>query len=302
MDKEEIVAAGAPAGGNETISTGQETQDLIIPENWDQTTRDYLGTLSDPIAKKTYFDRAKDLEDRYGQKNDSFAKERKAFEDERGEWQKSRAEVEVWDDFVKGLSANQRDSIKESYGSIAGYLAHLRDLDQMAETDQDGFVATILQSYGITAENAAEKIAELLGGNAGIRIDTKKQMTDLEKRVEEKITREFNQRKAEAEFHQFVNATDATGAPLYPYFEQVRSDMAVLLGAYKNEPLDKLYDRAVRMRPELTAAASNAAALEKDAAKKAVATGIPESKISGSPAKAKESSTDFFLNQLKNHK
>jgi len=60
------------------------------------------------------------------------------------------------------------------------------------------------------------------------------------------------------ELQQFQSATDATGNPLYPHYEEVKLDMAQLLEAGRAQDLKTAYTKAVRMNDELWQAEQDA--------------------------------------------
>lgn len=268
---------GGQASGSEQIgndSTG--ITDLKIPENWDSGVREYLGSLTDIKGKTAFYNRVKELEDKHNQKLSSFAEERKAYEAEKAKWQSSRAEVEQWDEFVKALTPAQRESMAANgNGSFSGYMRYLSELDAMASTNPDEFITRLLKGYGITADNAAEKIAALFTGNAGMNVDFESRIADVERKAEERVQREFAEREAKQMYNDFINAKDEKGNPAHPHFEQLKGEMATLLKAYPDITLKELYQKAILFHPELTQVQEvKADAIKEKAEKKSLAAGL----------------------------
>lgn len=61
------------------------------------------------------------------------------------------------------------------------------------------------------------------------------------------------QQAARSEYDAFRNATDESGEPRYPYFEELRSDMAHLMRTGYASNLSEAYDKAQRVRPDIWA-------------------------------------------------
>ena len=303
MDEEVVVAeAGAPEVGNEAQTSESDVQELSIPDNWDSGIKEYLGTLTDIKAKQAYFNRVKDLETRYNTKTEEFANRSKAeraeIEKERQEWQRTRAVETHWDKWSKSLSPEKIQTIRDSYGSEAAYISRLHELNEMAENNPEEFALRIVQGIG-----GLEKIQELMNGNVGTKVTSEQSIKDVEKRILEQIEARENQKRAQEEYNAFINTKDEVGNSKYPHFEQVRSTMAKLLQIYPDSSLPELYDRAVKLTPELANLQidpQKAVETAKEVVqKKATATGIPQKATSGVANTKKESSAEFFSRMIK---
>lgn len=73
------------------------------------------------------------------------------------------------------------------------------------------------------------------------------QQPDVGALVQEK----FTEMAAKNDLQQFEAAKDASGNPLYPHYEAVRSDMALLLESGKAPDLKSAYEKAIRMNDDI---------------------------------------------------
>lgn len=65
------------------------------------------------------------------------------------------------------------------------------------------------------------------------------------------VKQEFSAARNQEAINQFQAAKDAAGNPLYPHFETVKPDMALLLEAGKAQDLKSAYEKALRLHDDL---------------------------------------------------
>ena len=107
------------------------------------------------------------------------------------------------------------------------------------------------------------------------------------------VRQELSAARTQEAIEQFEAARDAAGQPLYPHFQTVKGDMALLLDAGKAQDLKSAYSMALRLHDDLFAAeqaakqkADEAARLEASRKAVAVAKGSAVSVKSATPASA----------------
>ena len=105
------------------------------------------------------------------------------------------------------------------------------------------------------------------------------------------IEKKWSEIQTKKTIEDFTAAQDASGHPLYPHFETVKADMALLLDAGKARDLKTAYDMSLRLHDDLFAAqqaeksrASEASRLEAQRKAVAVAKGSAVSVRSATPA------------------
>ena len=107
------------------------------------------------------------------------------------------------------------------------------------------------------------------------------------------VKQELSAARTQDAIEQFEAARDAAGQPLYPHFQTVKADMALLLDAGKAQDLKSAYSMALRLHDDLFAAqqadkqkADEAARLEAQRKAVAAAKGSAVSVKSATPASA----------------
>ena len=107
------------------------------------------------------------------------------------------------------------------------------------------------------------------------------------------VKQELSAARTQDAIEQFEAAKDGAGNPLYPHFQTVKSDMALLLDAGKAQDLKSAYSMALRLHDDLFAAeqeakskATEAARLEASRKAVAAAKGSAVSVKSATPASA----------------
>lgn len=107
------------------------------------------------------------------------------------------------------------------------------------------------------------------------------------------VRQELSAARTQDAIEQFEAAKDAAGQPMYPHFQTVKADMALLLDAGKAQDLKSAYSMALRLHDDLWAAeqaakgkADEAARLEASRKAVAVAKGSAVSVKSATPASA----------------
>ena len=119
------------------------------------------------------------------------------------------------------------------------------------------------------------------------------------------VRQEMSAARTADAIEQFEAAKDAAGQPLYPHFQTVKADMALLLDAGKAQDLKSAYSMALRLHDDLFAAeqaakgkADEAARLDAQRKAVAVAKGSAVSVKSATPASAGSAPKKGIRSQL----
>ena len=119
------------------------------------------------------------------------------------------------------------------------------------------------------------------------------------------VRKELSAAKTQDAIEQFQAAKDSAGNPLYPHFEMVKPDMALLLEAGKAQDLKSAYDKALRLHDDLWQAeqdakrkADEASRLEANRKAVAAAKGSAVSVKSATPASAGSAPKKGIRSQL----
>lgn len=212
---------------------GQSAPALAAPAHWSAERRE-LFAQADPAIQKAWLDRETEYERGIQQKAQEAAQYRQAIEPVRQMIQ------------LRGMTETQWIQ------QMAAYTTAL-------EQDAAGVIRAVAQQYGVDLGNlnpaqasdddefADPQVKELRGQLAAIqrRLDESQQAAQRE-------TASAQARMIE----QFRDEKGADGSPTHPHFDAVLDDIMVLAQGYRSAgrqipPLADLYDRAVRMRPDL---------------------------------------------------
>lgn len=105
------------------------------------------------------------------------------------------------------------------------------------------------------------------------------------------VREELQAHEVGRQLREFVESKDASGSPLYPHYEAVKDDMAVLLESGRAEDLKGAYDKAIRLHDDIwqahqqaTAAADAKKAAEAKKAAVARARSSAVSVVSSTPS------------------
>jgi hypothetical protein len=243
-DSMEGSSEGAPEGTViDDLPEGGEVEEIELqdvpeapamqaPAHWSAERRE-LFAQADPAIQKAWIDREQEYERGIQQKAQEAAQYRQAIEP------------------VKQLIQLRGMTETAWIQQMAAYTTAL-------EQDPAGVIRAVAQQYGVELGN--------LGGNTTESDEfvdpqvkeLREQLLSLQRRIDEsQQAAQQSQTSAQAQMiEQFRDQKDASGNPAHPHFDVVMDDIMVLAHGYRNAgrqipPLAELYDRAVRMRPEL---------------------------------------------------
>lgn len=242
-------ALDAEANDVAPITPDEELVEGLVPhENWDDARTTAFNNLGEnEEAKQIYMDSFKSLEKGFQKKFDGLATDHKEYEQIVGLM--SPFEVEL---NSQGMSRYQ--GIQRLVGA-----------QQMLQNNPTQGLSQLVQQFGgQQAKAIVQELAQQYGITEAANTESEAyidpEMKALQDRLDASEAREQqNLNNAQATQQQEVNnqvtlfmeAKDDTGNLLHPHFNKVEPVMAALMNQGINEPLDKLYQRAVRQDPDL---------------------------------------------------
>ena len=247
---------------DETV-TESETQEaepveeqIVIPDNWDQGLKDFIGGINDTAGKRAIVDKVTNLERGYNDKYQNLAKERQAYETEKKAFDENRALFDSYSAVDKGLDPEMKPQIIAQYGSVANYMNALHQMDIVASRDPVRFLQNYCANNGISAENLAE-ILQGQGYRQAQESVYQQQRTNDQEALKAQIMKELEAKQKEQMYQQqvlaFAQAKDENGNALHPLLndQSFVADMEKLQSVFSDKSLDELYKMAENLRPDL---------------------------------------------------
>lgn len=236
------------------------SEKLEAPARWTKEEKEEFEAL-DPGIQRILLNRNKGLEGAYTKQMQQIAQERqrytgieKAIAPHRQSWNGTG-----WDDAT-------------ALNNIMGYWQH-------ANRDPMGFIEQFAQARGLDlASHFAPSTEEILAylnqsgeagdiPQAGMHPDVARQMESLRNETQhlrqqlqqqqgyisntEQQRMQATRAAASRELDEFQAATDENGNPLHEFLDELRPDMAQLLGNGLAQDLKEAYDKAMWMRPDI---------------------------------------------------
>lgn len=220
--------------GGEAKEGSEQPAEIKAPAQWTKEEKEWF--YQQPIeAQRTIARRAADMEKHFHQRNQEFSTK----EQEYGAINEALAPLE------QGL---------QSAGiSKPDYVKRLVEADRRLSQDPVGAIKWLMQGYGVTPQHLSGQ------GNGGQRQPNPEYQALVQEIQRLKGTLgNFQQQQAAAEqqsamsaIEAFQNATDPSGNPKHPHFEQVREFMGQLIEAGRASDLETAYDMAVHADPNI---------------------------------------------------
>lgn len=151
-------------------------------------------------------------------------------------------------DALNNIIEPVRDAVTQTYGSLEGMVNHYIGLDKAAATDPAGLVRWFMQQRGLTPESvfgtqAAHSNEDANDPFAQFRKEISDLKAQLQNQGQESSQRELL-RQANVQIEQFSKD------PKYPYFNDLRSEIAGLMKSGQAQDLAEAYDKAVWLNPK----------------------------------------------------
>ena len=232
----------------------QDTQELTIPSNWEQPVQEFFKSdvfKGNAQAQKTFFDKFKSLDDGYQKKFNDLSKREKDFASQREAFKEQERFLNSYRDFENTIAEADRSKILSDFGGIPQYMARLYNLDKQFSNDPLGFIGGIMRQSGITLEMLQNGLNSPDYQQRQFQNQQAIQLGNMEKRLEELVSKRFNQNAFERDVLAFRNERDNEGNLLHPHLEQVADMMDLLMGQNPSITLQQAYDNACYAVPEV---------------------------------------------------
>lgn len=297
--------AEIPKSGDDKSSDANKP--IEPPARWTKEQKEEFAAL-DPQIQKILLSRNKGLEGDYTRKMGEIAQERQRYHRMESVLAPRR---ETWarqgmDDaqFINSLFSYW-DLAQRDAGAFIDQFARERGIDlaamyapspeqlaqyfggQQYNGDPDAQQPAVHPAVLAQLQSLAQQQQQLQSVIAG-------QQQTLAQRQQAESTAMVN--AAKSEMQQFAEAKNEHGEPLYPFFEDVRKDMAKLMQSGFADTLQDAYDRAVRIRPdvykqieesrEITRRREDESRRQEEAAKARRAGASVSSSLSSTPSRA----------------
>jgi hypothetical protein len=235
------------------------------PARWTKEEKEQFAAL-DPSIQKILLGRNKGLEADYTRKMGEIAQERQRFHQ------------------LEQVLGPRRDTWQRQGMNDAQFINSVMSYWDLAQRDPMSFIDTFARERGIDLAAAytptAEQIAAYFGGQTQAGGDPNgyaqannlppavmQQLNAMQQQQEqlrnvvmqqhqtltqrEQAERQAMNNAATSEIQQFMNAADENGSPLYPFFQDVRTDMVKLMQSGFAQTLHEAYEKAVHIRPDV---------------------------------------------------
>lgn len=288
-DAQSLKAEASPAADKQTPGGKQPDANAEAerkaPENWTEQDKKAFAALPQE-GKQIVLNIQKNLLSGWNKKMQQASQYKNAFEEVAG-----------------GLAPFTR-----RFKNMAEFTAHLHDVESFENEMKRNPVRTL----AVLAERAGVDLAALAGYQPNPAeeavLPIQHQMTALRQRLEELAAGHASQQQpahAETDAHaqeaqsiaNFAQVTDERGNPLHPYFDRVARLMGVIMLQEGHDDMQRAYDQAIELLPEVRAERRRAEQAQKqraeelEKAKRAAAlktrstpgTFVPEGKKRKSP-------------------
>ncbi len=270
----EVKPAATPASIPAAAKDSKDTKDaapaassdapkaIDPPARWTREEKEEFAAL-DPAVQRLLLGRNKGLEADYTKKMMEISSERKRFSGieavlapRRNQWAASGLDdaaalnhvMQYWDhaqrdpvDFIKTFAQQRGIDLASAFAPSPEQLAAMMSRAQGGAPGQPGAAQASLDPYYVPPA-VARDLAQL-------RKEVQTHGSFLNQRAQQE--HQAIVQAASSELKQFVSAKDEHGQSLYPFFEELRGDMKVLMESGRAETLEDAYDMASRMNKDV---------------------------------------------------
>ena len=238
----------------QTGNEAEQVQELTIPSNWEQPVQEFFKSdvfKGNPTAQKTFFDKFKSLDDGYQAKFRDLSKKEKDFASQRDAFKEQERFLNAYKDFENTIAQDDRNQILAQFGGMPQYMARLYNLDKQFSRDPLAFISGIMRDSGITLEMLQNGTNSPAWQQRQFQNQQAQQLGNMEKRLEEMVSRRLSQDAFERNVIAFANERDNEGNILHPHLQQVGDMMDLLMGQNPSLTLQQAYDNACYAVPEV---------------------------------------------------
>lgn len=266
---------GDQAEPNDADNADKPAGEIKAPASWSKEDKEAFYSLPDE-AQRVIARREHERERHFTQRNQEIAERGKQF------------------DALDKVLSPIRPRLEQHGVSEADYVGRLMRADAMLQRNPAEAIKALAQGAGVDLQQLVG--GQQADGYTDPTVDAiRRENAEMKQRLQslEGAWGGFSQRQAQeqqsalmGQIEAFASATDDSGNPKHPHFDQVREDMALFLGNGRAESLDQAYDMAVYANPQIRTAIQEDHAAREAAKRKAEAEKKKQAaaSVTGSPS------------------
>lgn len=279
------VEEGEASENPEEKEEKKEEEFPVIPNDWTAEEKErFQSALDNPELK----DQASVLIDRYNNLKKGFYKKAE-------EGAELKKQVSAWNDI---FDDNAKAQLNKNGFDEHQYVQHMMSVDRRLSTEPAAVINELMEAYKVSPDQLGLAKGES-SDDSYFDYDNeinqlKNEVTSLKSQLKGNEAARINQEQVsvQSQLRDFEHSIDENGDPLYPLFNEVKEEMAILIQAGKANDLKEAYNKAptvVKSQLERQAEIKSKKDLEADRKKvadaKRASRGITNKVSSPSPVK-----------------
>lgn len=267
VDNENIAEqeqVGIEASKEDAVDVGETVQEVsqelpraVIPDNWEQSLKDFVSGINDVNGQVAIIDKLKNFENGYQKKFQTLADERKQFEDERNSFGTDKNVVESYKQLESKFAPEVQNAIAQQFGSTPQYFNYLMDMDVAFSKDPQTFLLNMSNNAGIDLAQLAQMQKDpAIQQSYQMQNAQRQQGLQYEnkiKQLEEQLNSKFEKLENDKFLADMMSIKDEQGQQKYPYLSQdgLLEAMDLLATRNPNADFDTLYNESLYLVPEI---------------------------------------------------
>ncbi|QDP49787.1 MAG: hypothetical protein Unbinned6284contig1004_56 [Prokaryotic dsDNA virus sp.] len=242
--------------GEVTQEVTQEVQP-IIPDNWEQSLKDFVSGIEDRNGQMAIIDKLKNFETGYQKKFQSLSDERKQFEEERNGFTADKTTVESYKQLESSFAPEVHQAITQQFGSTTQYFNHLKEMDMAFSQDPHTFLLNMSNNAGIDLAQLAQMQKDpAIQQNYQVQQAQRQQSQQYDnkfKQLEEQLNSKFEELENNKFMAEMTAMKDEQGQLKYPHLsnDSVIDAMDLLANKYPDANFDTLYNESLYLVPDI---------------------------------------------------
>lgn len=217
----------------ETDATSEEEDELSPPDHWAAGDKKVFNSLNKE-GRAFLLRRHKEMESSFTKKNQSLSEQIKFAEN-------IRSKIEPYEHYLK------QNNIDPAHAFELLLATEVR-LRTSSPEEKARLIQDLAAQYGAQYNPSQEE--QYIDPQQQAILNKLAQQEDQLRRIEQDKIRS-EESYLQNTIHDFMNAKDEKGQPKYPHFEEVRSDMSILLSSGRAKDLSEAYEQAIYLNPDL---------------------------------------------------